>query len=199
VLRARGLSVASFGDLRTAGEALALRSFDAWVLGRCGEDEHEDATLALIHARRRAGETAPILVVSRAHDRRRASHYHRLGASGVFEPLTNDTLSLFAARATLESDREMERLVEAVSVERALTQREAELAMLVGRGVARRAIASALSTLESTAKALVRSLLSKTGHPSLEALARSMLETSLRRAASPLARAFTSDNTFQER
>ncbi len=183
VLEERGIEVVALGDLVAARSTAAERTFDAWVFGRVAASEGDDDVLALIESLRSAGDRAPILVVSATHDRRRASRCHRLGASCVYEPLANDTLALFAARAALDTGGELERQVDALGVERALTQREVELALLVGRGLARKDIAAALATQESTAKALVRSLLGKTGHTSLDALARSLLEARLQRAA----------------
>ena len=185
VLEGRGLSVVALADLRTAREATSERHFDAWVLGRGAPDEPQDEALALIESRRLEGHAVPTLVVSAAQDRRRASRCHQLGASCIYEPLTNDTLDLFAARAAVDTDQaEVERLVGALAVERSLTQRESALALLVARGVPRSALARELATQESSAKALVRSLLAKTGHASVEAFARALLEARLHRAAS---------------
>lgn len=192
VLEERALDHVAVADFRAARAAAGERAFDAWVLGRGAPDEHDEDALALIESHRSSGARHPILVIGTTPDRRRASRCHRLHASCVYEPLANDTLALFAARAALETGGELERQVEALGVERALTPRETELALLVGRGLPRKDIAAALATQESTAKALVRSLLAKTGQTSLDALARSLLLERLQRTALQPARPSTS-------
>jgi DNA-binding NarL/FixJ family response regulator len=160
---------------------------DARVCGAIVGLRDDRAALRWLAAARARGEMRPVMLVSAVDERSVANEAFRLDAQLVYAPLDAQNATLFAVRAAArraEHEARVEAVVRQLAIERGLTAREGEIAMLVALGVSRAGLATSLDVSENSVKVYVRGLLRHLGVPSVEAVGRLVLEEAVRTRAS---------------
>ena len=139
---------------------------------------------------RKKSADMPILVLTGSNEPATINRAQLLRAEYVVKPFFSDNVARFVQRALAHlSSVDKERLtalVEEVSRDKKLSQREAQILIYAVEGVPRRHIADVLEVSENTVKTQVRSLLEKLGKQTLSEAVwslRSAVETPKPKAA----------------
>lgn len=159
--------------------ALASRGFAGLVLDVMLPD---GSGLTLLRDLRRAGISAPALVITGSADRQLANTCYALSAACVYKPSIDDHVDSFVRRTLARTGSVQERVVHAVAqyaVEHGLTKRERDLVELAALGVSREGLAAELHVTENTVKTHVRRLLGRCGESKLDDVVRAVLATML--------------------
>lgn len=127
--------------------------------------------LDIVAELRKRSPDMPILVLTGSNDPATINRAQLLRAEYVVKPFFSDNVARFVQRAlahlsSVDKDR-LTALVDQVSREKKLSQREAQILIYAVEGVPRRHIADVLEVSENTVKTQVRSLLEKLGKQTL--------------------------------
>ncbi len=167
-----------------AGQALLTDPTRSWAALVTDYGLPDGSGLDLARFARDRHPTLPILVLTGTTVPKVVNGSFLLGASFLSKPTTQESLELFArkalAREAVEDTRVLD-MIEVVSREWALSEREIELLTLSMADRPRGDLADALGVTENTAKTQVKSLLRKSGARNLDHLVRVVLKRALDR------------------
>ena len=135
-----------------------------------------------VQSARRERPLLPILVMSEPNDVSLINHCHRLRVECLPKPVAERDLRRFLRRAGCFgriTDDHLKECAQGCARSFGLTAREEHVMLAQLAEVPRSQLLDELGVSPNTLKSQVRSLLRKTGHASLEALARGVLRTAL--------------------
>jgi DNA-binding NarL/FixJ family response regulator len=161
-LRRDGLECVEAGDVATAIAALGAHTFDVAILDLVLGDD-EDGGLAVLEALRASGSTAPVVVVTAFADVPRLKRALNLGASYMLDKPFRASDLTDTVRKVLAERRDLGDLVSAALARAALTDREAEVAHLVLKGLPSAEIGSVLGASEKTIRQHISRIYEKCG------------------------------------
>ena len=149
-------------DAAAAIAAAQAHSFDVAILDLVlGEDE--DGGLRVLEALRASGSAVPVLVVTAFADVPRLKRALNLGASYVLDKPFRASELTATVRKLLADKQDLSKLVATALRRAALTDREAEIAQLVLKGLPSPEIGSVLGASEKTVRQHITRIYEKCG------------------------------------
>lgn len=164
----------------TVGKAVEHAKADTrWAAAIVDIGLPDGSGLDVVRSLRERRPGLPVLVLTGHDDRALANEAQGLGASFAYKPVSVENLDVFLTSALVSPAAKVAQRVGVFVDERGLSKREAEIVRLVVAGATRDTLADTLGVTQNTLKKQIRSVLSKAGASSLDALVRQILVETL--------------------
>ena len=161
-LRREGIECVEAADVATARSAFAVTPIDVAILDlRLGDDD--DGGLTVLAALRASGSQVPVVLITAFADVDRVRRALNLGASYLLDKPFRSRELIDTIRKLLSEERDLGSLVTAAIARASLTEREAEVARLVLKGLPSLEIASVLGASDKTVRQHLSRIYEKCG------------------------------------
>jgi DNA-binding NarL/FixJ family response regulator len=161
-LRRAGIECIEAPDVASAKALLRTASFDIAILDLVlGEDD--DGGLSVLAALREAGRSVPAVIITAFADVDRLKRALNLGASFLIEKPFRGAELVETVRKLLGDQRDLGALVTEAIARSGLTEREAEIARLVLKGLPSAEIATVLGSSDKTVRQHISRIYEKCG------------------------------------
>lgn len=161
-LRRAGIECVEAGDAPSALALVHGTAFDIAILDLVLGDQ-EDGGLAVLTALREAGRTVPAVIITAFADVDRLKRALNLGASFLLEKPFRGAELVETVRKLLGDQRDLGGLVADAIARSGLTEREAEIARLVLKGLPSLEIATVLGSSDKTVRQHISRIYEKCG------------------------------------
>lgn len=161
-LRRDGIECVEAADVASASRALSAQAFDIAILDLVlGEDE--TGGLTVLAALRASGSAAPAVLITAFADVDKLKRALNLGASYLLDKPFRGRELVETVRKLLADQRDLGGLVTVAVARAGLTEREAEIARLVLKGLPSLEIGSVLGASEKTVRQHISRIYEKCG------------------------------------